>query len=122
MLPDEYFTRFKLLPPSEPPDIGPGWYQILEELLPNLRALGVTEIIQVKSKFGGLRVYVNVHSDDIYRAITLAEQASIHLCEQCGRTGFVRAVLKTLCERCHSKSLEAGREDGPNTTLRLPHR
>jgi hypothetical protein len=57
------------------------------------------EILQVKEKFGGLRIYVNHADDAIRQRIEAAEQESFHTCEICGQPGKLREdALMTLCD------------------------
>jgi hypothetical protein len=45
---------------------------------------------QVKEKFGTLRFYTNYDDDYISGAISMAENASTHTCEVCGKQGKSR--------------------------------
>jgi hypothetical protein len=59
------------------------------------------EVLQVKEKFGGLRVYVNCHRNEaIYQRLGLAAQESLRTCEICGQSGTLREDrwIKTLCD------------------------
>jgi hypothetical protein len=84
-----------------------GWFQLIWALCLELELLAdefqaaekTVEILQVKSKFGELRSYLNAGKDDIYAAIEAARQRSRQKCELCGRPG-TRAVdgwWETLC-------------------------
>jgi hypothetical protein len=88
---------------------GDGWFDILwrlcadlEPLVAELEAEGGREfeVLQVKEKFGGLRIHVNHRNDTIRQRIEVAEQESFHTCEVCGQPGQLREVgwIKTLCE------------------------
>jgi hypothetical protein len=86
-----------------------GWFDLLWRLCEDLETL-VTEfeqasglqfeILQVKEKFGGLRVYVNDANDAIHQRIETAIQESFHTCEVCGQPGTLRegGWIKTLCD------------------------
>ena len=113
-------------------ECGEGWSTLYTPIL-NLCAKLDIEITQVKEKFGVLRVYIGPVdadiADAIYGAISHAEEASSHVCEQCGvkddfhfapgtdkdpgiRLSYngeviTRAVkggmwLRTLCLTCHA--------------------
>lgn len=58
------------------------------------------EVLQVKEKFGGLRVHVKDGNDAIRRRIEAAIQESFHTCEVCGQSGKLRedGLIKTLCD------------------------
>ena len=82
-----------------------GWYGILKRLIEDLIELGWDkQICQVKEKFGGLRFYTNGVSDDMYKRIRLAEDASYITCEKCGELGELRGGgwMATLCDE-HSE-------------------
>ena len=57
------------------------------------------EMLQVKEKFGKLRLHVNDASDAIRECIEVAKQESLRTCEVCGQAGKRRedGWIKTLC-------------------------
>lgn len=62
-------------------------------------------IIQVKQKLGTMRIYTDFPSDEQYRIIITADQASEFICEECGNLLTERIKLKgtwihTLCREC----------------------
>ena len=74
-------------------ECGYGWYPILEELFEKMHRY-VTEndlnvkVVQVKEKFGGLRVYCHGHDDKTIRdMIREAENKAEVTCETCGKPG-----------------------------------
>ncbi len=88
---------------------GDSWFDILWRLCGHMETLVAElehatgckfEVLQVKEKFGGLRIYVNHANDAIRRRIETAEQESLHTCEVCGRRGKRRenSWIKTLCD------------------------
>jgi hypothetical protein len=93
-------------------DISNGWY----ELLYGLSQLIETEItysvpeevrddiyaIQIKEKFGILRVYLNHETPYISGVIAMAEYMSQSICEHCSLPGKLRqgGWLRTLCDAC----------------------
>lgn len=92
--------------------VGNGWTPIVNKLLERLIELdpGV-QIIQIKEKFGGLRVYCdNVADDREVRVAVLVsgfEALADRTCEHCGSTNDVErrgpTWLKTYCKNCHAK-------------------
>ena len=106
-------------------ECGDGWHAILDSLLVVLerhldderrRAMQQGEPIawvecfralQIKEKFGTLRVYTCSGDDWINGAIELAGELSAHTCEHCGTTEGAEAVgkahVQTLCPRCHRR-------------------
>ena len=84
-------------------EVGPGWHPLLLSLFASLPP--ETRILQVKEKFGGLRVY----ADTTKKGQALLEQAeteSYSTCEHCGATENVSTEgrwLKTLCKACREQ-------------------
>lgn len=60
------------------------------------------EIVQVKEKFGGLRIYTSVGTEEQYKVIQEAERKSEETCENCGKEGTQTrgGWVKTLCPEC----------------------
>jgi hypothetical protein len=107
--------------------VGPGWYTILESLdsvinvcLSYDESSSIT-ILQIKEKFGGLRVYFHAEEMDtreietINGAIMLAEMLSFRTCEVCGSTENIDSRspknkklgwIRTLCEEHHKEREE----------------
>jgi len=85
-----------------------GWYPMIYELLDKIQAFVDThpdfadlEIMQIKEKYAGLRVYINYGPDEIYDLINEYENKSYSVCEICGKEGKERERghwYKTLCE------------------------
>lgn len=86
-----------------------GWFRIiyelsaeLEELIKRLRSDERNDYyaVQVKEKFGTLRFYMNMETEEMSRAIREAEGRSASACEVCGWPGTLRGGgwLKTLCD------------------------
>jgi hypothetical protein len=86
-----------------------GWFDILLRLCEDLEPLVAEfeqktecqfDILQVKEKFGGLRIHVNHANDAIRQRIETAIQESLHTCEVCGQPGRLREEgwIKTLCD------------------------
>jgi hypothetical protein len=81
-----------------------GWWGILNEvtdLIEEWRMDGPVEILQVKEKFGGLRVYVNgVTSEQFDKLYEVADQ-SLKVCQICGKPGDRKDLrgywILTLC-------------------------
>jgi hypothetical protein len=85
-------------------DVGPGWKPIVEKYVPMIKAKGGF-IMQVKEKFGGLRIY---SQGGDYEAISdlerTAESISFLTCEYCGEPGNLKnknGWIKTCCEKCN---------------------
>ena len=91
----------------------PGWYPMVEKLLLDIRALpkddGLVRINQIKEKFGGLRVYVEVSGSGDFKErvrgmIDQAEKQASRTCEFCSNPGVLRSAgwMRVTCEK-HSK-------------------
>jgi hypothetical protein len=60
-------------------------------------------ILQIKEKFGTLRIYTTFTSDTIEAIIEEAEQLSSVTCEACGAPGLLRCINNwyiTACDKC----------------------
>lgn len=85
--------------------VKPGWAQLLQPLFEG-KPEGV-RVVQVKEKFGGLRVYLEADPGTdpfVYqmysKQVAQAEGRSYALCELCGEPGFPRSGgwVRTLCD------------------------
>lgn len=94
---------------------GDGWFDLLWRLCEDLEPLVAElekqtglqfEVLQVKEKFGGLRFYVNQHTDAIGERIQKAVQESLRTCELCGKPGqlFQSPWLGVRCAECVQES------------------
>jgi hypothetical protein len=86
-----------------------GWYSIIEECFDKIQELELPEgfeVIQVKEKFGTLRVYTICSSEEIEKLIDNAYDKALFSCEVCGKPGKNRTKyhwMKTTCEECFNK-------------------
>jgi hypothetical protein len=94
-------------------EVGDGWFKLIDDLSSQITALdeknGSTTIaMQVKSKFGGLRFYIESGSDAIFDLIDKAEADSLTICEWCGEPGEQRGGgwVYTLCDSCWGTKLD----------------
>jgi len=96
-------------------ECGNGWLGILEELFSKIDEVVKRDkikdfqVIQVKEKFGDLRVYVYGGNEEIAKLISDAEEQSIKTCEKCGFSGELQKIGRwytTLCDKCKKKKLE----------------
>lgn len=94
--------------------VGDGWGAILDALATEIERLCAIKgrplppVLQVKEKFGLLRIYVGKNEEDIRAAITTAEERSAVTCEVCGKPGRRRhcpGYVRTRCYR-HAKVRE----------------
>lgn len=82
-----------------------GWVELFSNLCRNIREADTNNFtfVQVKEKFGGLRIYFLGGNEKICQLIKEAEDASLEICEFCGsRQNVTRGGIwvKTLCGNC----------------------
>ena len=66
-------------------------------------------ILQIKEKFGGLRIYCNFYTNELESLIRNAEQNCEHICELCGskeNIGKTLGWITTCCKDCVKKMSE----------------
>ena len=86
-----------------------GWLKLIDRLSQRITKLdpkGTIQAVQVKEKFGGLRFYTGPVpaeiSEKVFKLISVAEEKSFHICQECGKKGRMRndsGWYVTLCER-----------------------
>lgn len=88
--------------------IGSGWHAILTNLFDELSQLQqeaprAFHIVQIKEKFGTLRVHLSYPTDATNAAIDRASLLSATICEFCGAPSTIRnrdGWLTTQCDAC----------------------
>lgn len=92
-------------------ECGDGWYQLIDTVSEIIESM-VNEhperqkvhAVQVKQKFGGLRVYTNPTPPIVYGITRLAQEMSRNMCEACGTYPVdpqeVDGWQWALCEEC----------------------
>lgn len=82
--------------------VGAGWRPLLDELHENLLEIYPEyEVGDLKEKFGGLRVYIDVAQSEAHALVAHYEARSRVTCEACGQPGELRSLgawLVTLCD------------------------
>ena len=98
-------------------ECGDGWIPLIEEMSEKIQDtlesrcpehLDKFRILQVKEKFGTLRVYTNLYLDAIEDIIDEYVKLSSVTCEVCGNRGslhLIRGWFSTLCDK-HKKDME----------------
>jgi hypothetical protein len=110
MTSEEFYQKFpNLFPPvwgdqKAPITIGEGWEGLVERTLEQLSPLKV-QVLQIKEKFGGLRIYVGGEDSEVaWTIIREAELEADRTCEKCGTQEGVtiggRGWIRTLCGEC----------------------
>ena len=120
-------------------EIGPGWYNIIRTLCAsitmhlkeNKRIRSVllqhnphkytipdecpqVTIVQIKEKFGGLRVYYDGGDGTVEGMVTMAESWAMHTCEKCGNAGKsrnLRGWIAMLCDVHHAERLDKMKDE-----------
>lgn len=99
--------------PQEPYELfgiecGKGWNKLIIPILDYIDLYNSghddkIEILQIKEKFGGLRIYTSFSTPELDQLINDAEEQSFKTCEYCGSTKNVSQTtgwIKTLCRKC----------------------
>lgn len=87
--------------------VGPGWWPILDQYIPQILARDPECKPYIKEKFGYLRIEFYSDRIDLQEQIDIenaAELASSTVCEFCGQRGYIRTQrlwMQTLCNRCN---------------------
>ena len=91
--------------------VGDGWYSILwnlsQEVMDLCRERGEVppKVVQVKEKFGALRIYFEYFVGDMEEIVSKYERESVSICERCGKPGSREGStgwIKTLCTECRN--------------------
>jgi len=88
-------------------ECGDGWFDILDETCRKIIEIDKDKkfkFLQVKEKFGGLRLYGIGETDEISNILECAEIESFRTCEHCGSKENVtqrgESWIYTLCNNC----------------------
>ena len=97
-------------------EIGEGWMSLVIELLDKIQHLvdnnpeySGLQVIQVKEKYGSLRVYLNYYYKEIEDIISEYEEKSCYICEVCGEKGEIRNInnwYTALCDKHYAEYKE----------------
>jgi hypothetical protein len=90
-------------------ECGEGWYRELEKLFEKLskvvkeQNLNSYRIVQVKEKFGGLRIYEENGTEETHLLIKETSNFCEHLCEKCGNPSELSLKsgwASNICDTC----------------------
>lgn len=94
-------------------ECGSGWNSIIDDACRlikcriEIKSLSDTKIIQIKEKFGKLRIYI-INPDDYINGVKdMASHMSSKTCDQCGSIGYSRTInrwITTVCDVCMAKN------------------
>lgn len=82
-------------------NVGPGWVPIVVKLIEDLVAAGWDgRVHQIKEKFGGLRFYADLETEEQRELVNVAERACDKACDVCGAPGLLRqgGWIRTMCD------------------------
>ena len=88
-------------------ETGDGWYDLIFDTCLKLDKIVNKDFrfVQIKEKYGGLRMYFyGFYSDEVSKIISEAEDKSENICEVCGNVGKNREKngwWKTRCNNCN---------------------
>ena len=107
----EIFDELKIPYPRCYSDCPPGWFKLAKNCLEEMIAAGWDKKLeQFKEKFGGLRIYIRKHTDELDAIITKYSALAYQTCNRCGSDVNVTTVQtgwwETLCETCKTTKLE----------------
>jgi hypothetical protein len=91
-----------------------GWWPLIDECIEKLEEEAKKtpfnfEILQIKEKYGTLRIYLSSENDSLFGIVERYELFSSHLCELCGEFWTAKerrsangegGWFKTLCLKC----------------------
>jgi len=84
------------------------WKQEQKTKYGNGDGMEQVEVAQVKSKFAGLRYYIDGGDDYVRGLVAMAEAMSYRICEECGSTKDVGRTrggwIRTACKECAEKN------------------
>lgn len=95
-------------------ECGEGWYKLLQPIFDYIEEYNKDKVnddeklipLQIKEKFGGLRVYMNFYTDELNKLIEDAEDEAYNTCEICGSKediGQTTGWITTMCRECVKK-------------------
>ena len=81
-----------------------GWANLVREAFENKPEN--IKIVQVKEKFGGLRIYTDYHIEEFENLLQDIERRSFTICDVCGKPGTPRAKgfwIRTTCDEDYER-------------------
>ncbi len=79
-----------------------GWYSIIDDALEALESVGSVEVMQIKEKYGSLRIYLGPALEEHFEIVDAAECLSTSTCEVCGEPGKMNhgPWFSVRCDKC----------------------
>jgi hypothetical protein len=104
-------------------ETGNGWFPLIDSLCHNIQEhvdshnkyrkeeppMDQMVFLQVKEKFGGLRIYTKGGDEYCHGLISMTESISYRFCEICGNAGYLNVGhtsgwIQSVCKECAKKS------------------
>lgn len=99
-------------------EVGYGWLLSVNDMLTEIGKLDeIVTIVQIKEKFGTLRIYTTGHSEKVHSIIEKYEKILGTTCERCGAEGIrVGSLCRSVsCSKCSThESMEELNDIGVN--------
>ncbi|KAK0184512.1 hypothetical protein F5146DRAFT_240949 [Armillaria mellea] len=86
-----------------------GWEGLIRQICNQLKGKDVA-FIQIKEKFGKLRIYVEDGDPETQRYLQEMEEKSAKVCEKCGKPGNLAVSNGWLFATCEECAKERGRD------------
>ena len=87
-------------------ECGEGWYNLIDYVSAKLEALNQKlEVVQIKEKWGSIRLYLNISTDEADKIVEFVEKESETTCEICSKKGklLTDGWWKVRCHSCLNK-------------------
>lgn len=89
--------------------VGKGWHDLIDIAYDYIASNNIN-VLQVKEKFGQLRIYIGPSNRFTLGFISAIENVSGTICEICGASGSIRSIhgwYKAVCDNCERDLEEA---------------
>jgi hypothetical protein len=94
-------------------ETGDGWFDLLDNCCSELSTIDADiELVQVKEKFGGLRIYLNNYPEGALEITNKYEEESYKTCELCGSKEGVKSTYGWIMVRCAACLKKQGEQQG----------
>ena len=85
-------------------EIGRGWFPLVEPIIDRVQDLNENgsdvNILQIKEKWGALRIYLLSALEELLKLASEAEEKSTRICEECGAPATQAEVNGWIYTRC----------------------
>jgi hypothetical protein len=109
---DTFYSEYSDLLKDCSLEVGDGWLTLIRDMCKEVKYCvskdEISPFVQIKSKFGGLRVYTMDYNENMNKIIRKYEGLSLETCESCGSPGTRKGRgywVTTLCDICFVHSI-----------------